>query len=138
MPDANAVNRSVTQEVDFQPVQHAEEQFRLAENENRSVVESKILVLLLLLGAGATLGVATFVTTTVAEDSEFRAQVCTFIILPNSVYYFPRTNNDFFISAYAIVRRRRVQHHQASTLCRQGCIRSHGILERGRYFPRPF
>jgi hypothetical protein len=76
MADTNAVKGS-KQEVDFQPVQHAEEQFRLAENENRAVVESKILVLLLLLGAGATLGVATFVTTTVAEDSEFRTQVCT-------------------------------------------------------------
>jgi hypothetical protein len=76
MADADAVNRNDTQEVDFQPVKQAEEQFRLAENENRAVVESKILVLLLLLGAGATLGVATFVTTTVAEDSEFRAQVC--------------------------------------------------------------
>jgi hypothetical protein len=91
MADAAAVNRSVTQEVDFQPVQKAEEQFRLAENENRAVVESKILVLLLLLGAGVTLGVATFVTITVAEDSEFRDQVCTStcIILSEFTLLFP-------------------------------------------------
>jgi hypothetical protein len=81
MADANAVKGNVTQEIDFQPVQHAEEQFRLAENENRAVVESKILTLLFLLGAGATLGVATFLTTTDAEDTDFRAQVCSVIIL---------------------------------------------------------
>jgi predicted permease len=81
-------DRNVAQ-VDFQPVEEAEEQFRLAESENRAVVESKILVLLLLLGLGAMLGVATFVTIAVAEDSEFRAQVCAVIIFQNSLYFFP-------------------------------------------------
>jgi hypothetical protein len=78
-----------------------EGKLRLAEKEHRAVVQSKVIVMLTLVGAAAALGLVTYLLITGDEDDSFRSQVSAAFTLSFRIPRFLRTfSPPIFLSAF--------------------------------------
>jgi hypothetical protein len=66
---------SVTTTTEVSPTGNDAQKVRLAENEHRAVVRSKVVVILTLLGAATVLGLVTHSMITREESADFKSQV---------------------------------------------------------------
>jgi hypothetical protein len=65
---------------------------RLAENEHRAVVGSKVIVMLTLVGAAAALGLVTYLLLSGEEEDSFKSQVSAAFTLSVRFSRLPRTS----------------------------------------------
>jgi hypothetical protein len=69
-----------------------EGKLRLAEKEHRAVVQSKVIVMLTLIGATAALGIVTYLLVSGEEEDSFKSQVSAAFTLYVLFSRFPRTS----------------------------------------------
>jgi hypothetical protein len=69
-----------------------EGKLRLAEEEHRAVVQSKVIVMLTLIGATAALGIVTYLLVSGEEEDSFKSQVSAAFTLYVLFSRFPRTS----------------------------------------------